>query len=59
MTQANEKTLLTSKELMKVLKVSKTSLTTYNNEGLPKITLGRTNRYVLEDVLEWFDKRKK
>lgn len=46
--------MLTKKELAEKLKVSEITVDRMIANGLPKIKVGRQNRFIYEDVLEYF-----
>ena len=47
---------LTLKELAKELKISPNTVRNQIKKGLPNIKMGRSYRFVLNDVVEWFKK---
>jgi site-specific DNA-cytosine methylase len=50
--------LLSEKELMQVLNLSRTTLWRLRTRGLPTVTLGRTVRYDVERIQQWLDSAK-
>lgn len=49
-----KKELLTTNELAKHLKVTRSTLWRWEKEGMPYLKIGDTKRYELDCVLEWF-----
>jgi len=49
---------LTLKELSVELKMSPSTIRSQIKKGMPNIKMGRTYRFILADVVEWFKKEK-
>lgn len=47
--------LLTDKELGEVLGFSRVTLWRMRQKGMPCIRVGRTLRYILDDVIKWLN----
>jgi excisionase family DNA binding protein len=48
---------LSTKELMAVLRVSKSTISRLLEEGLPCLKVGHQNRFPKEEVIEWLKER--
>ena len=55
----NEKEFLTKKEICEKLKISETTLYRLTKQGLPNIYVGDSQRFELNEVINWFKERKK
>lgn len=48
---------LNAKELCEKLKISETTLYRLLNKGMPVLKVNASNRFVLEEVVEWLKKQ--
>lgn len=53
------KELFTSKEVREYFKISRSTLDTWLASGVPRINLGRQNRYDIPAIVEWLDEQNK
>lgn len=60
-TEMNElpKELFTSKEIREYFKISISTLDNWIAEGVPKMRIGRQNRYDIHAVAKWLEERNK
>lgn len=50
---------VTIDELMRLLKIGRTTIHRWRKEGMPSIKIGRGVRFVLADVMAWIETNKK
>lgn len=50
---------VTIDELMKLLKIGRTTINRWRKEGMPSIKIGRGVRFILADVMAWIEANKK
>ncbi len=50
---------ITIEDLMQYLKVGRSTINRWREEGMPFVKIGRGVRFVLEDVNKWIDSNKK
>lgn len=50
---------VTIDELMKLLKIGRTTINRWRKEGMPSIKIGRGVRFILADVMDWIEANKK
>lgn len=51
------KELFTSKEIREYFKISISTLDNWIAEGVPKMSIGRQNRYDIQAVVKWLEER--
>lgn len=53
------KELFTSKEIREYFKISISTLDNWIAEGVPKMSIGRQNRYDIQAIIKWLEERNK
>ena len=53
------KELFTSKEIREYFKISISTLDNWIADGVPKMSIGRQNRYDIQAVVKWLEERNK